>query len=683
MTQQNDNAIKRGKERAVWLRCACPAVLVAMTGGLCTVAAEDLTLVRDGQPAAVIVLTPDSASRETGMVNRQAADELVRHIRMMSGAELGVLVTLTNGGFQPIGIAQAKAVDIKRETVKDIGGLIPIRLGAAADPALDEWLAAATNAPDAFVLAVDASGVQIRGRLPVGVQHGVLALLGQLGVRWHDPLVQGLVVPARKTVALPHQRLAATPPPEQALMAPVTPRGTIYTVRMKHELVARILQSPYASPTLSGDAGGVIGWSDGWPVRIAGGVAEGEGDEGHEMVLGTRKIEVPAFPPQPIYGCRITDRTVTEGKTVVVLTDGNHSEFTGSWSFHGFVEFLLGDEPQAAELRRLADFHIYPLVNPDGRLMLRRTDNPALSAAGWANHLATWVAPGCFASGDTLTSAIRFDTGGRAGYLIDFHSNGTCIYTPPGLVESALVKAMTARVPSMLPGGYQSHSTVEWAMGADGLGVPFAFQPEHNPWLSLDECREIGRAYALALHDALTGQVTGVASNAVGGITRPPPAGKGATALLQAVLKGDLAAAEKALQAGDGVNAANHIGIAPLHAAAQLQDPVLVRLLLERGADARQANRRGWTPLHYAARYGRAETAALLLGKGAAVGARMADGDTPLHLAAAYDRGDVVEILLAAGADPAARGQWNRTPLDWAERLGYAKVAARLREGSR
>ncbi|NLF21821.1 MAG: hypothetical protein GX590_01550, partial [Lentisphaerae bacterium] len=511
-----------------------------------------------------------------------------------------------------------------------------------------------------------------------GVQHGVFALLEQMGVRWHDPLMRGLVVPAQKTVTVPPQRLARTPMPELTFLAPVTPRGTVYTVRMKREHLARALRSPYVTPTLSGDTNGVIGWSSGWPVRTAAGASDAPS---LEMRLGGRALAVPAFPPQPIYGYRITDPASRGGKAVVVLTDGNHSEFTGSWSFHGFVEFLLGDDPQAAELRRLADFHVYPLVNPDGRFMLRRTDNPELAAAGWPNHLAVWLAPGLFATGDALAAAVRFDTGGRADYLIDFHSNGTCIYTPPGLAESALVKAMTARVPSMKPGGWQRSSTTEWAMHPDGLRAPFAFQPEHNPWLTVEECQSIGRTYALALHDALTGRVEGVVSNTVGGIpTLPMPPGTGATALLKAVLKGDAAAAAKALDAGDDVDGGNVLGLTPLQAAARLGDPALARLLLARGADVRRANRRGWTPLHYAARHGRASTVALLLEKGADVHARHGDGDTPLHLAAAYNRYEVVQLLLAAGADVTVRGCWNRTPLEWAERLGHGQVAARLRE---
>ncbi len=638
--------------------------------------AAEVTLVRDGQPAAVIVLPAESASREIDMINRQAASELVHHIRLMSGAELRVLVTLTNGGFQPIRIEKAKPVDTALKPVKDVGGLLPIRLGEAADPSLNDWLAARNDAPDAYVLAVDENGVQIRGRIPVGVQHATFALLEQMGVRWHDPLMRGLVVPARKTVTVQHQRLAATPTPELTFLAPVTPRGTIYTVRMKHEHVARALQTPYVTTTLSGDTDGVIGFSSGWPVRAAAGASA---VDPLELRLGGRALVVPAFPPQRLYGYRITDRAAGGNKAVVVLTDGNHSEFTGSWSFHGFVEFLLGDDPQAAELRRLADFYVYPLVNPDGRYTLRRTDNPELAAAGWPNHLAVWLSPGLFATGDALAAAIRFDTGGRADYLIDFHSNGTCIYTPPGLAESALVKAMTERVPSMKPGGWQRQSTTEWAMHPDGLRAPFAFQPEHNPWLSVDECQTIGRAYALAVHDALTGRIDGVKTNTVGGIpTLPMPVGTGASSLLKGVMGGKLEAVAQALEAGDDVNGGNVLGLAPLQAAAQRDDPAIARLLLARGANVRQANGRGWTPLHYAVRYGNTEIARLLLDRGADVNARHVDGDTPLHLAAAYNRGDIVRLLLDTGADAAVRGAWDRTALDWAQQLGYNAVSEQL-----
>ena len=108
-----------------------PARLAAVACMLAAVqaGADSVTLVRDGRPAAVIVLPPESDSRETDMVNRQAASELVRHIQLMSGAELGVLVTRTNGGFQPIRIDQAKPVDHDLKPVSDMGGRHPIRHG--------------------------------------------------------------------------------------------------------------------------------------------------------------------------------------------------------------------------------------------------------------------------------------------------------------------------------------------------------------------------------------------------------------------------------------------------------------------------------------------------------------------------------------------------------------------------
>lgn len=106
-----------------------------------------------------------------------------------------------------------------------------------------------------------------------------------------------------------------------------------------------VLATPWATPTLSGDANGVIGQSP-------GGVDD----------LG-RTID-----PRNIYGYRVTDPSVaTEGKTKIVLTTGMHAAETGGrWTFQGMVDWLVSDDPGAATLRQLADVYAYPTMNPDG-----------------------------------------------------------------------------------------------------------------------------------------------------------------------------------------------------------------------------------------------------------------------------------------------------------------------------
>ncbi len=633
-------------------------------------------MVRDGEAQAVIVLSAPSGNRGRDMAFAQAASEIVQHVHWAVGVEIDVLQTLPEGGYRPVRIQRAQPVEEENPAapVPDLGGRIPLRIGDAAPSALDAWVLERTGASNGFALVVAQDGVDLRGPLPVSSQHAACALLGQLGVRWHQPMETGLVLPTGPDLALEAQRTAQKPAPEFDLMASVTPRATLYTWRMLQEWVAGLRQADYVTPTASADPDFIVGHSAGWPssdVILP--------DQPLTMRLGGRSVEIQPFDPLPLYGFKIADPRSDGAKVNIVLTSGNHSEFTGSWALQGMVAFLLSDAAEAVELRRLATFYVYPMANPDGRYVLTRTGNPELAAIGWGNHLAVWLAPGRFATGDALTRAIRFDTRGRAEYLFDFHTNGSCTYTPPGLQESALIRALAIRVPSMTPSGWQRQSTVEWSMQPDGLNAPYAYQPEINPWLSVEESKELGRNYALSLHDALTGKVAGTRVDRLRSIAlRPLPNTRGSTTLYQAARAGHLEKAREALAAGDSVQQANRLGMTPLHAAAGSGNLELVALLLERGASVNSANRRGWTPLHYATRHGHADIAALLLKQGAEVKARTRDGDSPLHLAAAFNRLEVAKHLLAAGADCEQPGHRGLRPLDWAERLGYREFLARL-----
>ncbi|NXI46192.1 CBPC2 carboxypeptidase, partial [Galbula dea] len=54
-------------------------------------------------------------------------------------------------------------------------------------------------------------------------------------------------------------------------------------------------------------------------------------------------------------------------KRAVVLSARTHpGESGGSWAMKGFLDFLLGDDPDAQLLRRLFIFKVLPMLNPDG-----------------------------------------------------------------------------------------------------------------------------------------------------------------------------------------------------------------------------------------------------------------------------------------------------------------------------
>ena len=93
--------------------------------------------------------------------------------------------------------------------------------------------------------------------------------------------------------------------------------------------------------------------------------------------------------------------------------------------------------------------------------------------------------------------------------------------------------------------------------------------------------------------------------------------------------------ARKLIERGADVNAAakNPQRVAPVHAAATVQDRATMRLLLERGADANAKQQMGFTPFHSAASHGDVETAKLLMDFGADPGARTEDGKNALDIA--------------------------------------------------
>jgi hypothetical protein len=150
------------------------------------------TLVKDGRARAVIALPSDPDEHET-----LGAADLIEHIRKMSGAEIETVTV------------DADAVD--DFVVKSpAAGRVPVFLGRnVRDRVMKK--AANANAPrGAFVVQVDKDAVMIAG-VEEGTYYGAIELLEQLGCRWFMPGDLGTVVPQRKTVELPRQRVEQRP----------------------------------------------------------------------------------------------------------------------------------------------------------------------------------------------------------------------------------------------------------------------------------------------------------------------------------------------------------------------------------------------------------------------------------------------------------------------------------------
>lgn len=161
----------------------------------------------------------------------------------------------------------------------------------------------------------------------------------------------------------------------------------------------------------------------------------------------------------------------------------------------------------------------------------------------------------------------------------------------------------------------------------------------------------------------------------------------------QARLDQELVAAAKANNAalvreligrGGNVNAKDSIqDSAFLYAGAEGFNEVL-QLTLAAGADVTSMNRYGGTALIPASEHGHVETVKILIAAGVPVNHVNNLGWTAMQEAILLNNGgprqqEVVRLLLDAGADPGIRDPEGRTALQNAERLGFADIAALIR----
>jgi len=119
---------------------------------------------------------------------RLAAEEIQEHVEKISGAGLEIV-----------------------QAGEPLKGRLPVRIGSAADSALDAEIRTRGEAPGAFALIVGTDGVSVRGLSPFGTLIGAYELLKQIGVRWFMPGDLGLVVPQTGTVRIEKQRTIQVP----------------------------------------------------------------------------------------------------------------------------------------------------------------------------------------------------------------------------------------------------------------------------------------------------------------------------------------------------------------------------------------------------------------------------------------------------------------------------------------
>ena len=163
---------------------------------------SDFVLVRDGRTQAVLVISDEAASVSLEQKTRPrkaaasspyaperlVAKEIQEHIRIMSGATLGII-----------------------KAAEDLKGLKPIYIGTVADASLEQAIRTKGGDPSAFALMVSRDGISIRGLSSDGTLSGAYELLEQLGIRWFMPGELGLVVPNAKTVTVKIQQTVQVP----------------------------------------------------------------------------------------------------------------------------------------------------------------------------------------------------------------------------------------------------------------------------------------------------------------------------------------------------------------------------------------------------------------------------------------------------------------------------------------
>lgn len=156
-------------------------IMIGMAGLLLAAGTTGaMDLVKDGQPRAAIWYEA-APSNAVGMTGQRAAEELVRAVKIMSGAELALHA-----------VAPGESPAIPPPA---------ILLGALADRQ-GFPMTLKSRARDGFRIAEKGGFLAIAGESPQGVYHGVVTVLERLGCGWYTPGNVGEVIPRRSTVSV-------------------------------------------------------------------------------------------------------------------------------------------------------------------------------------------------------------------------------------------------------------------------------------------------------------------------------------------------------------------------------------------------------------------------------------------------------------------------------------------------
>ena len=132
---------------------------------------------------------------------------------------------------------------------------------------------------------------------------------------------------------------------------------------------------------------------------------------------------------------------------------------------------------------------------------------------------------------------------------------------------------------------------------------------------------------------------------------------------VRAIIEGDEAIIDKALEQGIDPNAKNRYGDTALIWAVYKDRSQLAKILLERGANPNIAGTYQKGPMHWAAEAGLVQQLNLLLKNGAKIDIYDDHFQTPLHFAVKKGRSSAVAFLVKKGADPDWVDEQGKSPL--------------------
>jgi murein tripeptide amidase MpaA len=221
-----------------------------------------------------------------------------------------------------------------------------------------------------------------------------------------------------------------------------------------------------------------------------------------------------SIPPQPLYAYLVTDPAVSSAsKKQVVLLGGTHSNETlANFVLEGLVDFLTGPDLRAAQLRRYAEFAVYPMSNPDGRVagmnrttVQNQTTDPNRvwnPATNYNNQPEI----------RTIGQSMRFEAG-SVDYMVDFHSTVNrseapyhfAYITAANQTNPLWLNLLEREPPLAAETASFSTDFTGARFGFDTLGADFSitFETQFLPGENVSRFQTLGRNFGLAMWETL------------------------------------------------------------------------------------------------------------------------------------------------------------------------------------